>query len=371
MKAIFRTFLILMALVPAGVNSQALRIPDTTNISNLVGRKLGATQIEVAYNAPALRGREGNIWNTDIVPFDFTVLGYGSEVASPWRAGADESTRITFSTDVQINGENLPAGTYGFFIAVYQDSCTLIFNRNSKGWGSYFYNEDLDILRVTTTQEKNIEPLKERLQYRFYDQTEDSVVLALEWENWRIPFTISIDTRSTLLADIQEQLSGAIGFDPPSLIAGAYWCLNNEVNYPQALQWINSATSPALGGQNTFGALNIKAGLLDKMGRQEEAKKIRSEALENASILEMHQYGRQLLAAGKKEEARAIFEKNHKIHNGAWPTEVGMMRIESTFANYSKALKYATKALEKAPDEGNKRAINEMITLLKEGKAIQ
>ncbi len=370
MKVIVRTFLILNLLFVTGVYSQALRIPDTTNISATVGRKLGTTQIEVFYNSPSVRGREGHIWNTDIVPFDFTVLGFGSEVASPWRAGADESTRITFSTDVMINGEKLPAGSYGFFIAVYQDSCTLIFNSNTQGWGSYFYNEDLDILRVTTVQEKNIDPMKDRLEYRFYDQTEDSVILALEWENWRIPFTVSIDAVGSLLADIQKQLSGAIGFDPASLIAGANWCLTHEVNYPQALQWINSATSPSLGGQNTFRALSIKAGLLEKSGRQDKASQIRREALDNATIIEMHQYGRQLLSSGKKEEALAIFEKNYKTHKGAWPTEVGMMRVESVRADYTKALKYASKALEKAPDEGNKKAIEQMIIQLREGKAI-
>ncbi len=371
MKSIRLKLLLVLCLVSvAEVWSQALRIPDTVNISNQVGRELGVTQIEVQYNSPAVRGREGQIWGTNVVPFDFMVLGFGSNAPSPWRAGADESTTISFSTDVKINGEELPAGKYGFFIAVYPDSCLLIFNKNIDGWGSYFYNKDLDILRVATKQQKNLETTKERLEYNFYNQTEDAVELALEWEHWSIPFTISVDLKKTILRNIQRQLSGAIGFDPASLQAGAQWCLTNEVNYSQALDWINSATSPSLGGLNTFNALSIKAGLLEKIGQSKEAEQIRVQALDNATVLELHQYGRQLLAENKQEEAFVIFEKNFKKFKGAWPTNVGMMRILSAQKNFSKALQFAKKALPQAPDDLNKNALEAMIKKLEGGKDI-
>lgn len=64
----------------------------------------------------------------------------------------------------------------------------------------------------------------------------------MEWESWRIPFTVEVDLKATLLADIQTQMSGAIGFDPPSMIAAANWCLQQDINLDQALGWINSAT---------------------------------------------------------------------------------------------------------------------------------
>ncbi len=132
--------------------SQALRIPGSTNLTSSVARKLGATMITVQYNAPGVKGREGKIWGTSIVPFGFTVLGFGSDVASPWRAGADECTTISFSTDVMVNGKKLAAGQYAFFMAVYKDSVELIFNKNTKEWGAYFYDKNLDVLRVVTKQ---------------------------------------------------------------------------------------------------------------------------------------------------------------------------------------------------------------------------
>src|SRR5262245_19789711 len=101
------------------VNSQALRLPGNTNLVCLTGRKIGVTDIQIQYSAPGVKGREGKIYGTNVVPFGYEVLGFGSNVASPWRAGADECTTMSFSTDVNINGKSLPAGKYAFFIEVH------------------------------------------------------------------------------------------------------------------------------------------------------------------------------------------------------------------------------------------------------------
>lgn len=370
-KNIIQLLIPILCIVSFSGFSQALRIPSSTNLTSIVARKLGATTITVQYNAPGVKGREGKIWGTSIVPYGFTVLGFGSDVASPWRAGADECTTIGFSTDVTVNGKNLAAGQYAFFMAVYQDSVELIFNKNTKEWGAYFYDKNLDVLRVITKQEKNQHPSKELLSYQFSKQTAQTVELALEWENWRIPFTIGIDLKKTVLADIQAQLSGAIGFDPSSLEAGAKWCLDNDINYEQAFNWINSATMPSLGGINSFNALSIKSGLLEKLGKKEEAKSIQAAALDNASVNELHQYGRRLLATGKKNEAMAIFEKNYIKFKGVWPTNGGMMRGYAAMGNNAKALEHAKLALSQAPDVASKKLIADNIALLEKGQPIK
>ena len=353
------------------VQAQALRIPSATNLSSSIGRRLGATEINISWNAPGVKGREGKIWGTAIAPYGFTVLGFGSDVKSPWRAGADENTTIQFSTDVMVNGKKLSAGKYGFFIALYSDSCVLIFNKNNQGWGSYFYNGQLDVLHVKTIQQKNQPQLTELLEYSFSNQKNNSVDIAMSWERWRIPFSIEVDIKQTTLSSIQTQMSGALGFDPPSLEAAAQWCLTNLVNYEQALNWINSASSPSLGGINNFNVLSIKAGLLEKTGKQAEAKKIMDNAIDIAGIFELHQYGRRLLTEGKKAEAMAVFEKNYTKNKGAWPTNGGMMRGYAAMGNTTKALEHAKLALAQAPDEANKKNIAAQIALLEQGKPIQ
>lgn len=373
MKASSRTLMafVVLLLLQTPSFSQALRLPDDgVNLPRKTGTKIGVTNIDISWNAPGVKGREGKIWGTSIAWYGFTVLGFGSNVESPWRAGANESTTISFSTDVTINGKKLPAGSYGFFIAVYPDSCTLIFNKNTKGWGSYFYRKELDALRVTAIQQKDLKESRERLDYVFSKETDHSIEVALEWERWRIPFTVEVDLINTSLAEIRAQLSGAIGFDPPSLEAAAGWCLRKKVNYEEALGWMNIVTDPNMGNIKTFSALSTKASLLTRLNQQAEADKLMQVALENATTIEMHQYGRQLLNEKRVKEAMAVFEKNFKKNKGAWPTNVGMMRGYSAMGDLKKALEHAKLAVAQAPDDLNKSFLEQAVKTLESGKAL-
>ena len=363
--------ILFLLIIVVSAEAQMIRLPDRgVNFKSKTGRRVGVTDIEINWNSPGVKGREGNIWGTLVAPYGFNVLGYGSNAASPWRAGANESTTISFSTDITINGKPLAAGAYGFFIALYPDSCTLIFNKNTVGWGSYFYKSELDVMRVSTKQEKGVKESKERLDYTFTNQTDRSVEVALEWEHWRIPFTVEMDLVNTTLASIRSQLSGAMGFDPPSLETAAAWCLQNEVNYSEAFGWIDVVVDPNLGGINTFHALSTKAGLLAKLDKKEEADNIMQAALEKATVMEMHRHGRQLLSENRAKEAMAVFEKNHKKYNGAWPTNTGMMRGYSASGDLKKALDYAKLAMEQAPNDENRKILEQAIKTLSGGKPL-
>lgn len=350
--------------------SQALRIPQNTNLSCMTGRRVGVTDIQINYNAPGVKGREGKIYGTGIVHYGYAVLGFGSEMPSPWRAGADECTVMSFSTDVTINGQKLAAGKYAFFIEVQPDSSVLIFNKNTQEWGSYFYRKDLDVMKVTTVQQKNRPVMQERLAYNFSNETDHSVDISLDWERWSFPIHVEVDLKKTVLEDIRRQMSGAIGFDPPSLEAAAQWCVANDINYDEALTWISSATNPQLGGRNTFAALSTKARILSKMGKDKEAKDIMNTAMDNATALELHSYGRQLLSEKKLPEALAVFQKNYDKNKGAWPTNAGLMRVYSAMGDYKKALTYAKVAVQQAPDEQTKKIMEAAVKTLEEGKAL-
>ncbi len=364
-------FLLPLLLVYSGVAAQMMRLPEgNTNYKCSTGRQLGVTQINIGWNAPGVKGREGKIWGTDVAWYGFNVLGFGSNTASPWRAGADECTNITFSTDVTVNGKALSAGRYAFFIALYPDSCVLIFNKNATAWGSYFYKSEMDMLRVTAWQQKDIKESKERLEYTFSKQTANAVEVALEWERWRIPFKVEVDITATTLAYIQAQMSGAAGFDPPSLEAAATWCLQNNINTGEALNWINAAVDPNLGGVQNFKTLSVKAGLLNKLQKKDEADKIMKTAFDKATVTELHNYGRQLLAEKKVTEAIDIFEMNHKKFNGAWPTSAGLMRGYAAKGDLKKALEYAGKAVADAPTPETKKIMQAALENLSKGKPL-
>ncbi len=350
--------------------AQALRIPQNTNLSCMTGRRVGVTDIEVRYNAPGVKGREGKIYGTNIVHYGYSVLGFGSNLPSPWRAGADECTVMSFSTDVTINGQKLAAGKYAFFIEVQPDSTVLIFNKNNAAWGSYFYRKEQDVLHVTTIQKKNQPVMQERLTYNFANQTDHSIDISLDWERWSFPIHVEVDIKATVMEDILRQMSGAIGFDPASLEAAAQWCVENDTNYAQALTWITSATDPQLGGKNTFVALSAKSRILRKLGKEKEASDMMNMAIENASAVELHGYARQLLNEKKLPEAMVLFQKNYEKNKGAWPTNAGMMRIYSAMGDFKKALTFAKAALAQAPDEQTKKIIESAVKTLEEGKPL-
>src|SRR4051812_25326940 len=82
--------------VPAGGNGVSQRAE--------VSQWVGPVKITIDYHSPAVhrRGadRSGHIWG-ELVPFGFFDDGHGPSTATPWRAGANESTTITLSHDVK------------------------------------------------------------------------------------------------------------------------------------------------------------------------------------------------------------------------------------------------------------------------------
>ena len=364
-------FILSFVLGSITMYSQALVIPNTnTNYKCEAGRTIGMTDIAIKWNAPGVKGREGKVFGTNVAPFGENVLGFGSNVESPWRAGANECTTISFSTDVSVNGELLKAGNYAFFIELSEEKSVLIFNKNVNAWGSYFYDKSMDVLRIDATPQTDIATSKERLEYTFSNQTPNSVEIAMEWEHWRIPFTIEMDVNTLTLASIKDQMTSGIGFNSQSLTAASRWCLTNNVNHEQALIWINRAENPNLGGSATFNTMSTKAGLLTILEKQEEADKVMAKAVEIGTAFELHGYGRRLLTQQKVDEALIIFQKNYDRNKGIWPTNVGLMRGYSAKGDLKKALKHAKIALENAPDTLNKDSLASAIKTFESGKSI-
>jgi predicted Zn-dependent protease len=125
-------------------------------------------------------------------------------------------------------------------------------------------------------------------------------------------------------------------------------------------------------GQANFSTLNTKAQVLAKMGRNEEAGKLMQTALKlpGTTSLEIHQYGRQLLAQKKYAEALSVFQLNAERNGEAWPVHVGLARGYAATGDTKKALEHAKIAVTQAPDPLNRQSLEAMVKDLSEGKAI-
>ena len=334
----------------------------------MVAERIGLTDVTIHYDRPAVKGREGKIWGA-LVPVGYTDLGFGNSKGAPWRAGANENTTIEFSNDVKIEGQPLKKGKYGFFIAYDPNEATLIFSNNASSWGSYYYNDKEDALRVKVKPVATNNSV-EWLKYEFLNQTENAATVALEWEKLMIPFRVETDYIRDQIASFQNELRTERGFFWLAWDQAAQWCLQHNVNLEQALQWADSAAGRSFGGAGLFQPKATKAQILEKLGRSTEAAALMKEALPLAGMQEIHGYARSLLAQKKAKEALEVFQLNYKKNPGQFTTLVGLTRGYSANGDYKNALKYAEQALPLAPDNNNKNSITAMIDKLKKGQDV-
>jgi Protein of unknown function (DUF2911) len=349
-------------------NAQLTNAPDGGNKKALVGERIGLTDVTIHYDRPGVKGREGQIWGK-LIPPGFTDQGFGTSKAAPWRAGSNENTTIEFSTPVKIEGQDLPAGKYGFFIAYDPAECTLIFSRNSTSWGSFYYDPAENVLQVKVkpvATDKSVEWLK----YEFFDQKENTATVAVEWEKLMIPFRVEVDYIQQQLDSYRRELRSEKGFVWNAWVQAAQFCVRHNTNLDEALVWANSAVSAAFIGQKNFTTLSTKADVLTAMGKKDEADALMKEAMPLGTMAEVHQYARKLLAQKKYKDAFDAFKLNYDRHPGEFTTTLGMARGYSGTGDYKKALEFAKKAEPLAPDQANKDNVGKMIPMLQAGKDI-
>jgi tetratricopeptide (TPR) repeat protein len=366
MKKNYTTIYLFILLMGVTVNSFGqLDTPRGSQMAT-VSQRVGITDITINYSRPSVKGRE--IWGK-LVPYGMNNLGFGTAKESPWRAGANENTTIDFTDDVKVEGKSLKAGTYGLHLIIHEDdNATVIFSNNSTAWGSFFYEPSEDALRVNVSI--NEIPHKELLTFEFIEVNPNDATVALNWEKKQIPFKIEIAVTDIVLNDIRKKLQNQDGFNRQTWENAAAFAMNNDGDLNEAMEWIDKAIAGQFYSKQTFNNTQIKSGILNKMGKQEEALKIMEAFLPQATILEVHQYGRQLIGLGLKDKAMKVFEMNAKNNKNTWPVNYGMARAYSAKGNYKKALSYLEKALENAPNAGSKGRVQANIDKLKNGQDI-
>ena len=348
--------------------------PDGNNQKASVTQFIGPVKVTIDYSSPAVHGpggandRRGQIWGK-LVPYGMSDLGFRGGKLSPWRGGANENTVLTVSDPVEVEGQTLPAGRYGLHLIPGQDEWTVILSKNSSSWGSFFYDETQDALRVKVKPAKL--EYREWLTYEYTTRRPAEATAELQWEELAVPFNIKVDNVNEIyVAKLRQELTGAAGFNPEAYDAAAQFCVQAGIHLEDALSWAELAVNSPVLGQINFDTLSTKALVLSKMSRDAEAQTIMQTAvhLPTATSLQIHLYGRQLLAAKKNREALEIFKLNAERNGDAWPVNVGLARGYMAVGDYKKAAEYAQKAVAQAPDAVNKKNLEAMAQTLAEGK---
>jgi tetratricopeptide (TPR) repeat protein len=286
----------------------------------------------------------------------------------PWRAGANENTIITFSHDVEIEGQALAAGTYALFMAPGEEEWTVIFNQNSEAWGSFFYDPSLDALKVQVKPEKT-DYFREWLTFEFDDRQLDNARAVLHWEHLRVPFRISVPDMPELYHDTMAmELTGAAGFNFQNWIQASQWAAGQDAYHEDAVRWADAAIT----ANTSFQTISNKAQVLNQIGRSEEAMATFDQAIEHptATVVGIHMAARGLQAQGQMETANVIFRKNYEINPGQWPVDFGMARVYSQEGNFEKALEHALISKGRAPEGPQMQNLEAQIARLEQDENI-
>jgi tetratricopeptide (TPR) repeat protein len=342
--------------------------PGGTNRKASVSQRIGITDVRIDYDRPIVNGREGKIWG-GLVHYGFADLHYGTSKAAPWRAGANENTTFTFSTDVLIEGKPLKAGKYGFFIAMGPEKATIIFSNVSTAWGSFYYDSKDDALRAEVPVVKLNESV-ERLTYGFSDETDNAAIVSLQWEKVKIPFKISVDLEKEQIAAFRREFNSGIFYRYwQNMQMAANYCLSHNINIDEAIGWADRSINTYFGEKN-FSTLSTYAGLLEKKGRKDKADSVMKKAYPLATTLQLYSYGRGLENQKRDAEAIAVYKMSYDKNPDDLYSCMAITRGYSLQGNNKEALQYANKTLTYAKDSYFKKYAEEMIVKLKEGKPL-
>jgi hypothetical protein len=157
----------------------------------------GGKWIEVTYSRPILRGRT-------------SIFGKGADYgktvnggAPVWRAGANQTTKLTTEVPLMIGGKRIEPGSYDVFVDLKEGAWTLILstqptqdkydpNDKTKIWGSYDYDKKFDVVRVPMSMVTPAVTV-DQFTIAFVDMTDAGGKLGMVWEKTGavVPFTVA------------------------------------------------------------------------------------------------------------------------------------------------------------------------------------
>ncbi len=233
-----------------------LETPQPSPESTLM-QKIGLTDVSVNYSRPSKKGRE--IFG-GLVPYD-----------QIWRTGANGSTDITFSQDVEIMNVPVKAGTYSIYTKPGKSEWTVYLYKETDHWGT---PKEFDQNMVVVSAQ--VKPMRSNLTVEtftidFANLSNDGADLVFAWDNTLVSLPFSVPTKAMMQKNIEQTFDGPTAND---YFGAARYYYEENMQLDQALQWVQKATSMK---PDAFWMLKlqseIQAQLGDKFNAIQSAKK--------------------------------------------------------------------------------------------------
>lgn len=225
-------------------------------------QKVGLTDINIEYSRPSARGR--TIFG-DLVPYN-----------QLWRTGANASTKIKLSTDVEILGQEVPAGQYAIYTIPNKDSWEFVFHKNTSLWGTggkdYTETENLMRFKVESQTEANF---AETFQISIEDLSDIQCTIILAWGHTRVAFQVDLETDLEVLKNIDKAMQGVAA---NTYYSAASYYLDKQLDLNKALGWIDKAIDQT----NSYWMVRKKAQILFAQNKTSSAIEVNRKALKLA-----------------------------------------------------------------------------------------
>jgi hypothetical protein len=245
-RALFGALLTSTLLATTALAQAPLELPRPSPLARVM-QQVGLTEVTVEYSSPAVAGRK--VYG-ELVPF-----------GELWRAGANAATKVTFSRDVKVGGQDVPAGTYALFAIPNAAEWTIILNKNANQGGTRDYDQKLDQVRITAKPQTI--PARERMTFIFANTTDNGTSIDLEWDTTRVSIPVATETEKHALANIDA----AVGAGWRPYANSARYFLESGKDLDRAQKLIDQA----IGLQETWFSVWIKAQIHHKKGDKKGA----------------------------------------------------------------------------------------------------
>ena len=259
MKKQIYLYLCVLLMLSISIMAQDFRTPRPSPDAT-VSQYVGITKITIDYSSPGVKDRK--IWG-ELVPY-----------GKIWRTGANEVTSITFSDPAKVNGNELPAGTYGIHTIPGENEWEIIFSKDTKVDDPMTYDEKKDALRIKVKPESN--SFTERMAFTITDMTNNSANVNLIWEKLRVPFKVEVNTQELTLQSARNSA------DWGSLMSAANYCLQQNINIDEGFRWIQASK---LIDENYWN-LRVLAQYYAKMDKKSDAIATMEKAIDVGSKME-------------------------------------------------------------------------------------
>lgn len=244
-----------------------VKLPPASSTQTIT-QGLGIKNIALTYQRPNVNNR---VVFGGLVPYN--------EV---WRTGANHIPSITFEEEVVVQGNKVPAGTYGIFTIPTTKDWTIILSKNAKQWGAYQYKQEDDLLRFAVPSQA-LQSKVETFTMQFEDVTTTSTKLTLAWDKVKVGFSITTDQSKEIMASIEE----AMRTDKKPYFQAAQYYFNNNLDSKKAAEWIKAADE---GNTKAPHIKYWKSRILAKAGDKAGAKKAAEEGIAMAKAANNPEY---------------------------------------------------------------------------------